>query len=154
MIYIVTISLILMGFAILYLILVRKINSSVNPKALIDEIRVEVDRIILQLNNTTERNINIIEDKINELSDLMDKADKKIALLRRESEKYSMSKNYSNILTQNKKDTEKSPEIKKEVDVKDQVLKLYREGFSTSVIANHMNLPIGEVELIISLTGR
>ena len=57
MVYIINISIILLCSVILYLVLKRKINNSINPQALIEEIRVEVDRIILQLNNTTERNI-------------------------------------------------------------------------------------------------
>ena len=154
MIYIVNISIIFICFVILYLILKRKINKSINPRALIDEIRVEVDRIILQLNNTTERNISLIEDKIKELSDLMEKADKKIVLLKRESEKYSISKDYSNILKNSKKKVLTSIESEQETDIKEKVLKLHREGFSAAVIASHTNLPVGEVELIISLEKR
>lgn len=154
MIYVVNISIILACFVLLYLILKRKIEKSVNPRAFIDEIRVEVDRIILELNNTTERNISLIEDKINQLTELLEKADKKIMLLSRESEKYNISKNYSDILKKVKKSDGPDNKNMEETDVKEKVLKLYREGFSPSVIANHTNLPIGEVELIISLTER
>ena len=154
MIYFVNISIILACFVVLYLILKRKIEKSVNPRALIDEIRVEVDRIILELNNTTERNISLIEDKMNQLSELLEKADKKIMLLSRESEKYNISKEYSNILQKAKKRDVPDKNHIEETDMKEKVLKLYREGFSPSVIANHTNLPIGEVELIISLTER
>ena len=162
MIYLINISLILIGFLIIYLMVNRKINSSINPRALIEEIREEVDKIILQLNNTTERNISLLEDKITELSDLLDKADKKIILLQRESEKYSVSKGYSHLVIQGKQEPKQEEkkvrepvkEIKEEKSTKETVLKLYREGFSASVIASHLNLPVGEVELIISLEKR
>jgi hypothetical protein len=154
MIYVVTISLILTGFVVLYFILKRKIEKSVNPKALIDEIRVEVDRILLELNNTTDRNISLIEDRIHAISELLERADKKIMILNRESEKYSMSKNYNTILQKTKKNPEPEKKSGEEKDMKQKVLKLYREGFSPAVIANHTNLPVGEVELIISLTER
>ncbi|MBN2532496.1 MAG: hypothetical protein JXB88_06365 [Spirochaetales bacterium] len=152
--YVVDIAIILAGFVILYLILKRKIEKSINPRALIDEIRVEVDRIIVELNNTTERNISLIEDRMNQLSGLLEKADKKILLLNREIEKYEVSKNYSNILQKAKKSDVSDKKETEETDIKEKVLKFHREGFSPAVIANHTGLPVGEVELIISLTER
>jgi len=157
MIYVVNISIILLCAVFLYLILKRRIEKSIDPKALINEIRVEVDRIILQMNNTTERNISLIEDKIAALSDLLDKADKKIIVLKRESEKYSMSKDYSTIIQKSKKNVIKDTKGNEPVfesDIKEKVIKLYHEGFSPSVIASHISLPVGEVELIISLMNR
>jgi hypothetical protein len=56
------------GYFIVYLILKAKLNKSVDPKAILESIREEVDRIIVELNSTTDRNITLLEDKVQSLS--------------------------------------------------------------------------------------
>lgn len=156
------ISLIIGGFVITFLLLKKKVMELVNPGSIIGEIRKEIDQIILELNRTTDRNIGLIEDKINSISDLLSKADKRILILQRENEKHNLTQNYSNIIKQNvRKQVSNTPlpvkEVKvkeKELSVNDMVLQLYREGFDKSVIAGKLNVPVGEVELIISLNNR
>ena len=53
--------------------------------------REEVDRLQVELNQTTNRNVTLIEDRLNALSEALGKADKKILLFRREAEKQEMS---------------------------------------------------------------
>ena len=79
------------GYFIVYLILKAKLNKSVDPKAILESIREEVDRIIVELNSTTDRNITLLEDKVQSLSTLLEQADKKIGILKREIEKHELS---------------------------------------------------------------
>ena len=151
--YVVILGLTVTGFIVVFLFLRRRIDKMVNPRLILDEIRVEVDKIILQLNNITDRNISLIEDKIHTLEELITRADKKIMLLERETEKYHMSKDYTSILRKGAKTVVGKPGTE-ETDIKSQVLKLHREGFSPEVISGRINLPVGEVELIISLQER
>jgi len=157
------ISLLTAGFFILYFILKHNILKIINPDSLVKEIKKEVDQVIVELNRTTEGNIGLLEDKINTLSELLARADKRILLLQRESEKFTLGKNYNNILKQAGNKTGETeipvkPEIEieikepvKETTIQEKVLMLYAEGVSKSVIAAKLNLAMGEVELIISL---
>ena len=155
------IALIAGGFFILYFILKYKILKIINPNSLVKEIKKEVDQVIVELNRTTEGNIGLLEDKINILSELLVRADKRIMLLQRESEKFNLGKNYNNILkhtgnktgetgkTENQQPDNGNPA--KETTIQEKVLMLYAEGVAKSIIAGKLNLTIGEVELIISL---
>lgn len=150
-------SLIIAGFILVYLLLKRQILKRIEPAILIAEIKKELDQVIIEINRTTETNIGLLEDKINTIAELLSKADKRIVLLRRESEKFNLSKDYSQILKRVK--TQSQPpvtpvqpeESSVQPSLHDRVLQLHREGFSKSIIANKINVSIGEVELIISL---
>ncbi|MBN1698320.1 MAG: hypothetical protein JW881_12470 [Spirochaetales bacterium] len=152
--YILITGLFAAGFFIVYLFLKRTIKKLVNPQKLIDNIHSEVNKIMAELNNITERNITLIEQRVRELSALLEKADKKILMLQRESEKYSMSKNYSDIIKKTQQQGEAQNRKESDVSIRERVLKLYYQGFSPALIAGRINLPVGEIELIISLEER
>jgi hypothetical protein len=143
-----------MGLVIIYFLLKRTIEKRVNPARLIDTIHTEVNKILVELNNITERNISLMEERVKELSALLEKADKKILLLQRESEKYSMSKNYNDIIKKSQKQGKERRKSDEDMNIREKVMKLYHEGFSPAIIANQINLPVGEIELIISLEER
>ena len=137
------------GYFIVYLILKAKLNKSVDPKAILESIREEVDRIIVELNSTTDRNITLLEDKVQSLSTLLEQADKKIGILRREIEKHELSaKVYSDLARSGKRIEE--PE---EQDRSTRVLNLHRQGVPASAIAKRVGITLAEIELIISLAS-
>ena len=137
------------GYFIVYLILKAKLNKSVDPKAILESIREEVDRIIVELNSTTDRNITLMEDKVQSLSTLLEQADKKIGILRREIEKHELSaKVYSDLAR-----SEKRVEIPEEQDRSTRVLNLHRQGVSASAIAKRLGITLAEIELIITLAS-
>jgi hypothetical protein len=83
----------------MYLALSRRVDRSVRPDVVLGKIRSEVERMILELNQTTDRNIVLLEDKIRALEELLGKADRRIGVLKRELEKHDMSSMvYTNIL--------------------------------------------------------
>ncbi len=167
--------------AVLYIVLNKKIDRQLNPKEMLDRIRGEVEDIIKELNHTTERNIGLIEDRVESLKNLLESTDRRLAVLRREAEKHELSTAvYTSILQQNRKrgpeqSLPAAPEDKpatdsghphdlpiaepadetptKRTDTREQVLDLHRKGISPSVIAGRVGSTIGEVELIISLQG-
>ena len=137
------------GYFIVYLILKAKLNKSVDPKAILESIREEVDRIIVELNSTTDRNITLLEDKVQSLSTLLEQADKKIGILRREIEKHELSaKVYSDLAR-----SEKRVENPEEQDSSTRVLNLHRQGVSASAIAKRLGITLAEIELIITLAS-
>jgi hypothetical protein len=141
-------ALIIVGYFVIYLILKSRLKALVDPKTVLDSIRDEVDRIIVELNSTTDRNITLLEDKVQTLSGLLEQADKKIGILRREIEKHEMSaKVYSELASK------RVPQPVEE-DLHTRVLRLYGEGISASAIARQLGIALAEIELIISLAGK
>ncbi len=138
------------GYFIVYLILKAKVNKSVDPKAILESIREEVDRIIVELNSTTDRNITLLEDKVQSLTSLLEQADKKIGILKREIEKHELSgKVYSELARSGQR--VQQPE---EQDRRTQVLNLHRQGISASAIAKRLGITLAEIELILSLASQ
>jgi hypothetical protein len=170
----------LLGYLIMYLLLRQRIRRAASPAAQSAELRDEVSRLIIELNQTTDRSIALLEEKISTLADLLSRADKKIQLLKRESEKHDVgSRVYGRILDgrppleeSGRDRTEETapaapavgaargagaaPARKEEgpADVREQVLQLYRAGFSASLISARVGAPKGEVDLIIALSER
>ncbi len=77
-------------FLVLLLWLRRKVDRELNAERAIERVRREVADLITELNGTTERNITLIEDRVKRISDLLQKTDKRIAMLQRESEKHDI----------------------------------------------------------------
>jgi len=80
----------LVGFFFIWLLLRRQVRRYASPTAQMTELRAEVDRLVVELNQTTERNILLLEDRIAGLTELLGQADKKMDILRREAEKREM----------------------------------------------------------------
>ena len=64
----------------------RKINR-LQKSNVISELESEVNDLVLELNQTADRNINILEDKIKTLTGILQDADKRIKILGSESGK-------------------------------------------------------------------
>jgi fructose-specific phosphotransferase system component IIB len=148
-----TIGLVAACSIILFLILRNMIIKKVNPQALLRDIGREVTSIITELNGTTDRNISLIEDKIKQLDELLLRADKKLSLLRRENEKLNIGKTYNDIIKRPQPVTETVVYEETDTNIKEKVQRLRKEGFSTQAIANRINMPVGEIELILSLVS-
>jgi hypothetical protein len=161
-----------LGCLVIYLVLSGRIRRSASPDAQIKGLREEVDRLVIALNQTTERNIALMEDKIAELSELLLKADKKIGLIRTESGKHDAgAKVYSRILQSKNFKPAPEPEAPDAAaipaaeerqerpggalrDLRAEVLSLHREGLPATLISSRVGAPLGEVELVISLEKR
>ncbi len=151
----------ILGYFLLFAALTRRIRRDASPET---RIREEVNRLMVELNQTTDRNIALIEDRIASLTELLSKADKKIGLLRRESEKHDMgAKVYGRIrevkapdqaVESPREPTVNPPAFEAETDLRERVIALHRAGITASLIASRVGAPRGEVELILSLEDR
>jgi len=141
-------ALFIAGFFVVYLILKRALSKSLDPQTVLESIREEVDRIIVELNSTTDRNITLLEDKVQSLTTLIEQADKKIDILRREVEKHELAgKVYSELAEKRVKEPE-------EQDVRTRLVQLHRQGISASVIAKRLGITLAEIELTIALANK
>jgi hypothetical protein len=78
------------GLLLVYVILRDRIQRALTVQSQIAEIREEVSRLLVELNQTTDRNVAVMEDKISSLNEALSTADKKIGLLHREIEKHDV----------------------------------------------------------------
>lgn len=69
--------------AVIYIFLVRRINRLTDTEKLTKSLTVELDLVLSEINQATERNILVIEDKINQLEDIIKTAEKRITLLKK-----------------------------------------------------------------------
>ncbi len=145
---------ILIGWLVVYLLLRRRVDRATQTPAQIERIRDEVNRMIVQLNQTTDRNVSLLEDRIRQLTELLAKADKKIGLLRREGEKHEVSQTVYNHLVKSRPTpvaADGAEETSERRDRREEILRLSRAGFTPPAIARQINMSLGEVELVISL---
>ena len=86
------------GIVLVYLLLRDRLRRAASSEARVAEIREEVSRLLVELNQATDRNVALMEDRIGVLNEALSTADKKIGLLRRETEKHDVgSRIYSRL---------------------------------------------------------
>jgi uncharacterized membrane-anchored protein YhcB (DUF1043 family) len=161
--------LISLGVSALYVHLWRRrIRRELETDAIIGKLRTEVDQMVTELNGTTERNIALLEDRIRQTNELVEKAAKAAGVLKRESEKQDFSNQVYTSLGKSRPlnltvdDENEVPErsvVEEPVDfeslsVREKALVLHRRGQNADSIASELNMSRGEVELMISLHDR
>jgi hypothetical protein len=65
----------------------NRIHKNMEPDVLLGKVRDEVNRMLLELNQTTDRNIDLLEDRIKSLHEVLQAADHRISLMKREVDK-------------------------------------------------------------------
>ena len=137
-----------------YFVLRRVLLRIVDPRAILRELRSEVDTLLVELNQATERNISLIEDRIRSLSEKLREADKRIGILRREAARREETlRAYAALSETSTGSGAAQGENVEEQEMRRRVVNLYRSGVSPSLIARRLKLSRGEVELIVSLEG-
>ncbi len=134
----------------------RRIDRALATDSIVKAIRDEVNQMIVDFNGTTDRNIALIEERIGRLQGLLSNADKRITVLKKESEK---TKSSEDVYAQLKpRGPLPEPSIPKDPvrakSPREEVLDLYHQGMDPKLIASRLNKTLGEVELIISLGER
>jgi len=139
---------------IMYFVFKGKIERALTNEEILRSVREEVDQMIVELNQTTNRNIGLIEESINRLSEVLRKADKSIMLLSRQQDQQKKSEEvYTSLKPRPLKIDDKKPK-KEEKTIPEQVMELYNQGFSPTIISNKLDISVGEIETIISIHGR
>ena len=166
------------GLLVIYAVLRERLLRAASAAAQSRELREEVSRLVVELNQTTDRNIALVEDAITRLNELLARTDKKIGLLRREADKHDGGMQlYSKLaearavsagaaLPSTGTVAASRPDASAAragvpsaagpgaTEARTEVARLARLGFAPALIAGRVGLPLGEVELIVSLERR
>ena len=139
----------------------------------------EAESFIIEINRTTERNLQLIEAKIEQLKAAVKDAEKVVSVFNKEktsntdeSEIYrklesrsiyeNMQKAESDIIKVElpgkgpvknitvKENTDNNS-MGDDVDVRERAVKMYKNGIEIELISRNLNIPVGEIELMISL---
>jgi hypothetical protein len=146
----------------------RYIDRRIEAERLLDNLRNDAGRIvgdlIQDMNRITDRNITLIEDKLGDLQRILDAADRRIGLMKKEVKKEEAADRvYANIKGPLSPAAAVSPppspqsveeDTEEETMSSSKVLDLYRKGLSPDIIAGTLDIPVGEVQLMIALQGR
>ena len=144
-------------------LLVRRIERRIQPTVVLEQIRTEVHALIVEFNQTTERNVALLEERILRLNRIIEQADRRVAVLRREIDTHSSETRVYNDIAQTAKQQsmQKDEPIESEpggdppaADRRSQILDLYEKGIASNIIAARVGTTVGEVELVVSLTQR
>lgn len=174
----------LVAVAVAAILLSRKIDARMRQDVALDEIKRQIGGIITELNQTTERNIALIEDRIGRLDEMTELAERRIGALQGLLDRDRVTQHtYSQLKPGNTaqgppdaKTADSPPEVKEDSEpirlklgasdegagprialrgeFRDRVLGLHREGFSAEEIASRIGTTVGEVDLVISLDQR
>lgn len=83
---------------LLWFLFFKKFKKLFSTDDIIENTRTELNRMILDVNRNAERNITLIEAKINDLKVLINQADTHISLMKAEVEKTRMADSYKSTL--------------------------------------------------------
>jgi hypothetical protein len=122
---------------------------------ILNQVNDEINKLIIELNQTTDRNIQLIEERIAFINQLLVKVDKAVSILNKDINKHESSKlTYQNIKPKSvkfKEQTELDFTPKNKKSVKEEALELFHMGISPNMIAKKLGKTLGEIELMISL---
>ncbi|MFZ4615938.1 MAG: hypothetical protein ACOYM2_07060 [Rectinemataceae bacterium] len=85
--YLILVAIDIAGLMVIWFVLKARVRKSLELDGLLAEARKEVRLLNLELNETTERNISLIEDRLSGLREAMAEADRRLGLLKREAGK-------------------------------------------------------------------
>ncbi len=134
-----------------------------------EEISREIDTILVEINRTTERNLQILEAKINQLNEAVARSEKVFNALNKEKnsidntgaiyqklERKSINDRIEKMgrLQDEKQQSEAAaselPMTRD--DLRDKVITMYKNGIDIDLISRNLGVTSGEVELIISIS--
>ena len=121
------------GFVVLYVLLRRAVMRHVSASDIASELRTEVAALIAELNGTTERNVELLEDAVRRIHELLGSVDGGRGQAAARPQPATDGAGHS------------------AADRRAQVLRLRRMGMSNAAIADRLATSPGEVELIVGL---
>lgn len=156
------------GLMIVFFLLRRRLDRALASTELLRQVESEIDAVITALNQTTERNINLLEEKIHGLKGLIGKADHRLSLMSKQldqglrkgpivyarpSQLTGKKASPPNEDNPGASSLEAAPKKSKEdlLPRRIQALNWHRQGVEKTVIASRLGITRGEVDLIVSL---
>jgi septal ring factor EnvC (AmiA/AmiB activator) len=165
--------LILLAVQVLMFLYFRlQIRRELSRENRIDSVRREIEQLIIELDHTTDRNVEILENRISSLKEAVSQGERVIRLIESEQEKRDNAVPLYTDLRNNQLPSSEDKEVLFQVvneeesalsdvsldieviDGRERALEMFKQGMDASLIASSTGLPRGEVDLIISLNKK
>ena len=151
-----------------FLYLKSYLKRRTGQKQILAELREEVNNILKSINDTTDRDISLIEEREKNLKTLLEEADKRLKVYAREMERHSNSERARAALDKkptatyeslgkNRFKAEPKPEAAlpaKPPSTREQIHSLLRSGISEPAIASRLGISVSEVEFAAAMPER
>lgn len=85
---------------VMWIVLLAKFKKFFSTDDIISSVREEMDQMIKDMNRNTKRNITLVEDRVQQLKEVIAKADRHLAVVRSELEKQEGAQAFSQTLSQ------------------------------------------------------
>lgn len=157
--------LLLIANSIVLTVVYIKIRRNFSQNVYRENMQKEVHKLIVDIRMQTEQSVSLLENKIEELQDAIARADKYMNVAKKEltlkKTEYAMlsqlakpakSAEKAEVYTQ-ERITRTEKQVRSQLRPEEEVLELFAQGFSPDMIEQRVDLPIGEIELIITLNG-
>ena len=155
--------------AVYFRVLRGRMRRELGTEEILGRFRSEVSGLITEMNATTERNVALLESRIREASDVLERMEKAMDVLKGEiAAARQMERTYTELGRSRPIDITVEGEVEssgegspaadpidfESLSTRDKALVLYRRGEGSDAIAARLGMSRGEVELIISLHDR
>jgi len=114
------------------------------------EYKLEVQRLITDLDYITDRDALLVEDRIKTLKTLLEDTDKRIAVYVRELERNRSGEALYTKLKHESDQVTPAPPVPEKKDIRIQIAELSLQGHDAARIASKLKISISEVELALS----
>ena len=154
---------------VIYVLLNRKMERSIRNQDFLQRVRHELEGIVADIDGSADRNIQLIEERIDQLRRLLTQVDEQLKRLRAQT-KTAIARMPSPQATPAQPDQTITPPTPQKdnapqqnessgddivpIPMRQRVLTLYRDGLDPPAIASRLGTAVGEVELILSLENR
>ncbi|MDR3312652.1 MAG: hypothetical protein LBS64_05935 [Spirochaetaceae bacterium] len=142
--------------AALWVFFFARFSRRFSPEAMLQDLREEVDKLILENNRTTDRNVTLIEARIRELQALIEEADRRTPRFAAPPPQPTvMAEYFSAGLPMGGADSVKPPDTRveppQEKSVRDRVAEYAAAGMSPERIAYELSVSLTEVQIYLSV---
>lgn len=159
-IYIIVLIIVVFVFLIVPVgLLAKMVFSRANDSVSIDELtemEEQIKALLLEMQSTVEKNVNLLDDRISSLRELLKQADGKVASLDRQTGAKAPKSNSVKISEPALRASSDSGALK-QPDEKDEIYgkieKMALAGIKIEDIARELNMHTGEIQLLLGLRG-
>ena len=140
------------GSTLIYLFLRRLILSRLQSQALLKELQREIEKLITDFNQITDRNVAIFEERARALQALINQADQRLRLLQRaQKSEQEREERYRELGAQQQHLRALDSERHTRRQAKQaQIRELARQGYSHTEISLRVGVSIAEIEALLA----
>ena len=133
------------------IILTLYFRNKLSGRSSLQKINKEIETLITELNQYTENNITLIEDKISQANEIIEKLKSFPPLLEEIEIAKKILKELTEKIERQETKLEEKQETRKDLSVREKIILLSSSGKKIPEIAQQVDMSYGEVELILTL---